>query len=678
MSIDTTGMNAQQIKALQDAGLLNNQSSAGAVVGVEQDGPVESQRLRTALGQGLAFGFGDEIEAIATKILDPTDTRTYAEIRDEVRAKVKAYQQANPGEALTYEMLGAAAPTALLMLVPGGQPAATANLARMGGGQLAKRALGVGALEGGATAYGTGEEGIVQDIASIPGGAAFGAGTSVVLGAGGQKLSGVLGDFTQFLRKKIQGRPTGVVESELQRLMNESGQDAESVLTNLLNGRIMADTPELSAIVREFRSRGATIGRGEGQPRQTITEALEQRASRTGKEAQQELQQGLTPDVDGSVYKSFKESDEAFQKRESDAYDRIFARTDVQLSTDTINAMSEAFERMPELAEKLQQRYRVRGNIVPFFDKKLFEKTGELRLVRQPTAQDAEILRRAVDDEVKKAFTPGSGMSDMAPDLQGIENRIRVALDESFPDLAKTRANWASLNMQREQFAAGSKSLNKNVDELAFDFERLSEDGQKAFRAGVMNALRQKIRKNPVTFRKLSTEGSAENELLRTLYPEEGVDDVIRKLNLAADVRAVKERVAPLGQAVTADQLAARQREGKGPIGAMDIFGASRFDPQSLARVTSAIIGTASTELTPKQRNQIVDILFSESPEIVEKALRGGGFTERQMQKIGQVTSAVIGGATSATTKQAGQLGGGASQESLGPPLNQLLEYIGA
>lgn len=670
-------MNEKQRQMLAEIEAQQNQQRGGSTTTAQVDtGPVESQKLRTALGQGFGFGFGDEIEAMARRILDPSETRSYEEIRDEIRAKIDAYQKTNPGEALTMEMLGAAAPTAAMMLIPGLQGAGTANIARMGTGELARRALGVGALEGGVTAYGTGKEGVVQDIAAVPGGAALGAGTSALLGVGGQKLAGTLGDFTQFIRKKIQGRPTGVVESELQRLMNESGQDAESVLTNLLNGRIMADTPELSAIVREFRSRGATIGRGPGEPRQTISEALDERALAKGREAQQALQEGLTPGVDGSVFKAFKESDAAFKKRESDAYDTIFSRTDVQLDQATFGAMSEALSRMPDLANKLQKRYQVLGNIVPFFDKKLFDSTGEIRLVRQPTVQDAEIVRRAVDDEVQSAFKPGSGMTDIAPALKNIEQRIRNALDEAVPELAQTRANWASLSMQRQQFDLGSKALNKNIDELAFDFDRLTDEGQKAFRAGVMNALRQKIRKSPITFRKLSTEGSAENELLRLLFPEEGVDDVIRKLNLAADVRAVKERASPLGQAVTADQLAARSREGTGPIGAMDVFGASRLDPQSLARVTTALIGQASTELTPKQRNQIVDILFSDDPAIVEKALRGGGFTERQMQKIGQVTSAVIAGGTSAATKQAGQVGGDYSQKAFGPPLNQVLEYL--
>lgn len=613
----------------------------------------ESQFGRTMMG-GLTLGFWDEIEAAARSAVNGFSD--YEQVRDEIRQKMKSYQEANPGTAITAEVLGAVAPTVALLFTPGGQPAALANLQRMGAGQLLKRSTILGGGAGGAEAYGTGEQGAVEDLARVPGGVALGAGTSAAMGVLTPKVTGAAGDFMQFLRKKFQGRPTGAVQAELQRLMQlMPGKSEDDIINDLIDGRIMADNPNLAATIREYRSKGATV---DGED---IFETTQQRTIQTRGEAQEAIQEGMTPGMDDSVYKAFKESEEAFKKRESDAYKGIFGGG-AGVSRETVDSMTEAFARIPNLAQKLQERYKVKGGLVPFYDEKLLRETGELKIIRQPTIEDAEIIRRTVQNEVDIAFGMGSTTKDLGPDLKAIEQNLRRNIDADSPELAQTRANYSRLAKGREAFDDGNKAWNKNVDEIAFNYDKMDEATQRAFRAGAMNALRQKIRKSPITMRKLSTEGSAENEMLRVLFPGENIDDVLRKVNLAADVRAVSERVNPVGQSVTADQLAAREASGRGPLGAFDVMGAATLDPQSIGRVSGAIADSFNVELTPQQRNQVVNILFSDSPEIVDKALRGGGFTERQMQRIGQAIAVVVEGGRAASAKQAGELGGNISE----------------
>ena len=618
----------------------------------------ESQFGRTMMG-GLTLGFWDEIEAAARSAVNGFSD--YEQVRDDIRVKMKQYQEANPGTALTAEVIGAVAPTALLMFTPGGQPAAIANLQRMGAGQLAKRATVTGGLTGGAEAYGTGEQGAIEDLARVPGGVALGAGTSAAVGAVAPKVTGAAGDFMQFVRKKFQGRPTGAVQSELQRLMQlMPGKSEDDIINDLLDGRIMADDPNLAATIREYRSKGATVTGPDGKP-QGIFETTQQRALQTRGEATSAIQEGMTPGMDESVFKAFKESEEAFKKREGDAYNAIFS-SGQGVSRETIDAMTDAFSRIPDFANKLQKRYKIKGNIVPFYDEKLLRETGELKIIRQPTIEDAEVLRRTVQNEVDSAYAVGSVDTDLGPDLKAIEARLRQNIDADAPDLAQTRANWSRLSKGRTAFDDGNKAWNKNVDEIAFSYDRMDEPTKRAFRAGAMNALRQRIKKSPIAMRKLATEGSAENEMLRVLFPGENIDDVLRKANLAADVRAVSERVNPVGQSVTADQLAAREASGRGPVGAFDVMGAATLDPQSIGKIGGAIADSFNVELTPQQRNQVVNILFSEDPAIVDKALRGGGFTERQMQRIGNAVAVVVEGARAASAKQAGELGGNISE----------------
>ena len=58
---------------------------------LEENQPkVESQKLRAA-ASGLFMGWADELEAGARALL--LEDRPYEEIRDEIRSKVKAYQE---------------------------------------------------------------------------------------------------------------------------------------------------------------------------------------------------------------------------------------------------------------------------------------------------------------------------------------------------------------------------------------------------------------------------------------------------------------------------------------------------------------------------------------------------------------------------------------------------------
>ena len=88
--------------------------------------------LRFGLGQGLALGFGDEIEAGARSLFED---RSYSEIRDDIRGQLDSYREDNPGKALAMELGGG--------LLTGG-----AGLAGAGIGAGVKSAIKQGAKVG--------------------------------------------------------------------------------------------------------------------------------------------------------------------------------------------------------------------------------------------------------------------------------------------------------------------------------------------------------------------------------------------------------------------------------------------------------------------------------------------------------------------------------------------------
>ena len=79
-------------------------------MGIDTSGPAKPKEttgiddvLRFGLGQGLALGFGDEIEAGARSLFSD---RSYSDIRDDIRQQMDDYREDNPAKALGLELGG--------------------------------------------------------------------------------------------------------------------------------------------------------------------------------------------------------------------------------------------------------------------------------------------------------------------------------------------------------------------------------------------------------------------------------------------------------------------------------------------------------------------------------------------------------------------------------------------
>ena len=208
----------------------------------QQEQPAESQRLRTAL-QGLTFGFADEIEA-AIRSLGGGEGQTYEAIRDDIRNRLQAYKEQNPTEAITYETMGALAPTAVALLSGVGTGAGAANVARLTGqaGRLARTGTGVlpqaatlggrvprlaqgaatGAAYGGLYGVGTGEGTLGERVSEAGGMAAAGA----AFGAGGQAVIGGIRGIGTPIINLFRNAKTEEAANQLRLAVNNVGSKA--------------------------------------------------------------------------------------------------------------------------------------------------------------------------------------------------------------------------------------------------------------------------------------------------------------------------------------------------------------------------------------------------------------------------------------------------------------------
>jgi len=136
-----------------------------------------------AAGQGLSFGFGDEIEAFVKSAVD--SNASYADTLKEVRNKINAFRKDNPAAAYGTEIAGAILPSIAAAFIPGGQALTASTLGRVGQaakaiglgkkGQTVAKSATVGAGGSGLYGFGAGEGGFENRAKNAGVSAAIGA-----------------------------------------------------------------------------------------------------------------------------------------------------------------------------------------------------------------------------------------------------------------------------------------------------------------------------------------------------------------------------------------------------------------------------------------------------------------------------------------------------------------------
>jgi len=265
--------------------------AAAAPAAPRRTGNDVGNTLRTLLGQGAGFGFGDEVEAGVRSLFSD---RSYGDIRGDISDEIDAFRSRNPGLAYGSEIVGALGPTlAAAVATPftgggaGAGAAAGAGRIAMAGNKLRqlatpalrpvaqpiakaskavdavlptgpiKRAATVGAVQGGISGAGYAEGGL-EDRA---GGAAVGAGLGAAIpGLGAAVLPRLAPGAKEIINRGITltpGQATGA-----NSLTNRIEQLATSTLTGpgIAAARRRADAQYFPIAAREaLEAAGQTL-----------------------------------------------------------------------------------------------------------------------------------------------------------------------------------------------------------------------------------------------------------------------------------------------------------------------------------------------------------------------------------------------------------------------------------
>ena len=602
--------------------LIDQQLQKKAIV-VEQKQAVPKQRLRTA-AQGLTLGFGDELEAYARAAVSD---RSVDEILSEIRGGIKDYQEAYPGEALAYELGGAAA----TMFVPGGAPSTLGRLALRGAG------------EGAAYAYGTGEGGVGERLDRVPAGVVFGAGGGYLGGKGAQYLGNTLEALVDVARRTTGKRGATIVENEIQRLVEQTGKSPNQIVQEIAEGKILAENRTLASSVKALRGQG-----GEAAP--ILQKALERRPMQLRGNVKKDLATKLDPDASdptASAMRNQATSEAETRLAERAAYKPFETQ---EVSDEVFMELSSILKNNPDVGSMLNKIAQRQGlqNVYRVDD------AGRVMFSRKPTVAEAEKIRRVLSQTSRKEFDAKD--IDLGIATQDIEKSLRSVLDTSVPDLMNTRAQAAAVRQNREAFLAGRKALTGDVNEVIVNLQDTFAKNPEAlasYRSGFLAALQGKFAtgQDKSLMRNLLDEGKKEGMLFRELIPN--ADDqraIIKKLEMATESEDVAQTV--LRNTQTAETLLAKNAQGAG-ITAAEGTAAALGDVNALLSVSRKLVNSFSRELTDKERARIAQILVSEDPEVVRRAITDERGIAKAQELIANLTPRIRSLGTTVGSREA-------------------------
>lgn len=578
-----------------------------------QAAPVEKQRGRTA-AQGFTFGFGEEIEAAVRSILPESwGGGDYDVIRDELRQKLSAYQQANPGESLSLEVIGAVAPTIAAQFIPGlGQAALSTTALRVGNvaktsGQTALEAgkfLGTNAGLGGVAGLGYSEQ---EDS----GGMASDAGTGAMWGGvGGVAAQGVMRVAGHGIGKGVQkftnreGTDTAA-QAYLNRLVQQTGLNVDDLVEAIRNGDVIADFAQLSPDIKSLVNMG-------GASSAEILQKSGQRSAVTQQGAIQGLHDNLAPGADSNVLRTVRQSEEALQQAQGESYSKVF-NTMPRVPNDVAAKMLEVAKRNPEALKEMQRITMTNGQS-PLFK---LSKDADPEFSRWPSLEDSEQLLRGLTTIKDKAFKNENGNYGHA--LGNLEDEYRPKINVASPELAGVRQGWADNTNLKELYMLGRKKvLSMDVDELALEVEALGAKQLDSLRLGVMSAIQNRLTLKTSPLEDLTKDTRKMGIALRLILPPKQAESVLDKLRIGNNARLADGYIQPKAGAAT-NILGVKQKGAMDGINAEDALNLT--NPGTVIRMFRIMINNTRPGLSDQQRSQIAKNLYETDPDLVIKAL---------------------------------------------------------
>jgi hypothetical protein len=588
------------------------------VMGQQQE--PETQKLRSAL-QGTTFKFADEAEAYLRSL----GGENYDTALKDIRGKLKDYEKSRPVESGLIEA-GASIPINIAMsyLTGGGSTSATTQSLF----PALARVAGVGTVQGALTGAGGAEGDAYSRIVGGSLGAATGAAVAPATYLGMKAVGNtILDPIIDFTRRTIGGRGAKIVETEVQRIQQQTGLEPDEIVSKIASGEIMAENPNILGIVRAYASGGGDASR-------TIREAMTTRPEALRNKTVEQISKELSGGAEPNVLKKFAQSEVERTTARNALYNKAYDEGGV-ITEEMLNSLTDAMQRSPSSYELINKLSQAQLKTKPFFT---MDASGEVTFIRPPTIRDMEIARRGLKADINRKYQSGEG--DIAKELQPYEAKLRGLIDASAPAVGEARAQAASDKLTTSAFDSGKKAFAKSPDQVQVEFEALQSSNPEAvsaYRAGIMAQLRNKMSMGSRTsmMANLESAEAKEGQILRIIYPQDKVDDILKLARVASQSQKAAGKV--LGGSPTAETMLESKNIGMN-ISPQEVASVFSGDAFTTMRVVSKIVQKNAPNLSPEQKQQVARVLVSEDPALVSRALRdesGMAILQQRLQTIG-------------------------------------------
>jgi hypothetical protein len=576
---------------------------------------------RAAIGQGLGMGWGDEGEAW---LRSKAGSDSYETNLNKIRQEYGQYSKEHPYISGAAEFAGGALPGVAMLLTPGGQVAGAQQLARTGGGALARLAAtgaGVGAVSGAGSAL---EDSRASGaVAGGVIGGALGAALPIAMRGGSGAYN--------WLKERLSASPQAVEHNAARKMSNAM---RESDMT----------PQQIEATLAQDKSRNIPSVVANANP--ALVDLAEAVAQRTGKGARK-IEDTLVEQKLGSRERTQQQVTKGLQP--GDYYDDI-ANLQQDLRTKAAPHYEAAYRHGPVTDPEVLKFMKL-----PQFQQaqkeadKLLAAEGRAADLNSNTVETLDHVKRGLDALIEKQTDPVTGkISSLGRVYTQKKNEFLAALDAAVPEYASARAVYRGDAELMDAMRKGINDFGKLDHEQVIKMVGKMSDGEKdAFRTGVARDLYDKIMKPAGNFNAAQRLiGSPEMQAkLQPLFDNPGQFQLF-KSSLERESQLFNQANKVLGGSPTGKRMQMRENlEDNSGVGEAILGAATGSWKNSL--MNAALGGLRKGQMTEKTATKLSDMLMAKDPHEVASVVKLlEEHAAREAPKAARASAAELGAVT--------------------------------
>jgi len=588
---------------------------------------------RSAIGQGLAMGGGDEAEAYARSLISGTP---YESELARVRSELAVARAERPTQMAVGEFGGALAPAAAATLLSGGAAAPVAAARTAGLAAQIARGIGtgaaVGAGTGGVEGFLKGEGGAGARLDKAAEGAMMGG---MFGGALGGALPAATGAY-----KAATAAPEMLAAERATSLLAKDQITPDQLMQAYLARQTAGVKPEIPAEVipggANLMSQTKLLAQSPGATRGQIGSFLEQRT--LGQ--QERLGADIEAALGGQQKNIFMALDDLAATRMAQAKP-LYAKVD-PLSAASAQ-MDDLLKKVPSnVFNELEAVAQIKGTspapIVAMTDK------GGKSIARDYTYAEIDSIQKALDDQVSSLYRLGK--NNQAKVYENLRNDI-ISIAEKNSDYRQARSIWADTKAAERAMAEGQNIFKQRAELTERRLKDMTQADKDAYLVGVFDAFQNTMLGKAVDRDVTSAfrTGKAKMQMesaIRGVTDDPAVAQAITErlfTNIEREAKMSKTKNALTGGSQTAPLQFEQQSylDALSPVANFARDLASGNAPGLLSRMASGVgerISKGGTQARVEQTNaELSKLLFAKSAPELKQAL---DTIRDQMAKKGQ------------------------------------------